>query len=108
MKLLTTILLCSSLAAMCLADPDTKAAISSAAEKYVTANSAISKVRVTVEKVEGNYARAKASPADGTATDSVYVFLMKQNDAWIGLTLGTSFGPEDYQQLAIPRTLWIK
>ena len=62
MKLLTIVLLCFTVATHAFAESDGKAAIAAAAEKYVTANSAIQKVQVTVEKVEGNYARAKAAP----------------------------------------------
>ena len=107
MKLLTIILLCSTIATA-FAATDDKSAIVSAAEKYVAANSAIQKVQVTVEKVDGNYARAKAAPRDASATDAAWVFLKKQNGTWTGLTLGTSFSPEDYKELGIPRSLWIK
>ncbi len=108
MKLLTILLLCSTLATTAFAQADSKAAIVSAAQKYVAANSAISKVRVAVEKVDGNYARAKATPADASAADAAWVFLKNQNGSWTGLTLGTSFSPEDYRELGIPRSLWIK
>jgi hypothetical protein len=108
MKLLTILLLCCTLASTAFAQGDSKAAIASAAEKYVAANSAISKVRVTVDKVEGNFARAKATPSDSGATDAAWVFLKKQNGSWTGLTLGTAFSPEDYRELGIPRSLWIK
>jgi hypothetical protein len=108
MKSLIIALLCSTLAATGLAETDGKAAIASAAEKYVAANSAIQKVQVTVEKVDGNYARAKAAPRGASVTDAAWVFLKKQNGSWTGLTLGTSFSPEDYRELGIPRSLWIQ
>ena len=108
MKLLTIVLLCFTVAANAFAESDGKAAIASAAEKYVAANSAIQKVQVTVEKVDGNYARAKAAPRGASVTDAAWVFLKKQNGTWTGLTLGTSFGPEDYRELGIPRSLWIQ
>jgi hypothetical protein len=108
MKLLPIALLFLAFAATSFAQSDTKAAVTSATEKYVAANSGISKVRVTVEKEDGDYARAKAAPADGAVTDSVWVFLKKQKGTWTGLTLGTAFSPEDYRQLGIPRSLWVK
>lgn len=108
MKLLTILLLCSAVVTTAFAAADDKTAIASAAEKYVAANSAIQKVQVTVEKMDGNYARAKAAPRDAGATDAAWVFLKKQNGSWTGLTLGTSFSPEDYKELGIPRSLWIK
>ena len=107
MKLLTVLMICSRMLAATFSDSDNKATIATAAEKYVVANSAISNLRVTIEKVDGSYARAKATPRDG-ATDPAWVFLKKQNGAWIGLTLGTSFTPEDYREFGIPRGLWIK
>ena len=108
MKLLTILLLCSTLVTTAFAQADSKAAIVAASQKYVAANSAISKARVTVEKVDGNYARAKATPADASAADAAWVFLENQNGSWTGLTLGTGFSPEDYRELGIPRSLWIK
>ncbi len=108
MKLLTTLLLCFTLTATAAAQADAKAAITAAAEKYVAANSAISKVRVTIEKIDGKYARAKATPTDASATDAAWVFLKKKEGAWTGLTLGTAFSPQDYRELGIPRSLWIQ
>jgi hypothetical protein len=108
MKLLTIVLLCFTVATHAFAESDGKAAIAAAAEKYVAANSAIQKVQVTVEKVDGNYARAKAAPRGASVTDAAWVFLKKQNGSWTGLTLGTSFSPEDYRELGIPRSLWVQ
>ena len=96
-----------AIATSSLAQADAKAAIVSAAEKYVAANSVGAGVRVTVEKIDGKYARAKATPRDPKKADPAWVFLKKENDTWTGLTLGTGFAPGDYRELGIPRSLWI-
>jgi hypothetical protein len=83
-------------------------AIIAAAKSYVTANSGMSRIHVTVEKVEGNFARAKVTPEDKAATDPAWVFLKKNDGKWIGVTLGTAFSPEDYRQFGIPKALRIK
>ena len=106
-KVLMTILFSIAVATSAIAQVDAKAAIISAAEKYVASNSAIAGVRVTVEKVEGKYARAKATPRDPKKADPAWVFLKKENDTWTGLTLGTAFAPDDYREFGIPRSLWI-
>ena len=107
-KVLTTLLFSVALATSSFAQSDAKAAIVSAAEKYVAANSAIRRVRVTIEKLDGKYARAKATPRDPKKADPAWVFLKKENDTWTGLTLGTAFAPEDYREFGIPRSLWIE
>ena len=106
-NLLTTILFSLAIAMNSFAQSDPKAAIAAAAEKYVAANSAIAGVRVAVEKIDGKYARAKATPRDPSKADPAWVFLKKENDTWTGLTLGTAFAPEDYREHGIPRSLWI-
>jgi hypothetical protein len=67
----------------------------------------MTKINVAVEKVEGDFARVKVSPQDAGTTDPAWVFLKKKNGKWTGLTLGTAFDPEDYQQLGIPKSLRI-
>jgi hypothetical protein len=47
----------------------------------------------------------KIAPKDSKATDPAWVFLKKKDGRWTGLTLGTSFTTEDYQQLGIPNAL---
>ena len=107
-KVLTTLLFSLLLATTSFAQSDAQAAIVSAAEKYVAANSAVSGVRITVEKIDGKYARAKATPRDPAKADAAWVFLKKEKETWTGLTLGTGFAPEDYRKLGIPRSLWIQ
>jgi hypothetical protein len=87
-----------------IASPE-NAAIIAATKTYVSANSGMTKINAAVEKIEGDFARVKVSPQDAGATDPAWVFLKKKNGKWTGLTLGTAFGPEDYQELGIPKSL---
>ncbi len=84
---------------------DEHAAIIAATKSYVAANSGMTKFTVTVEQVEGDFARAKVAPEDSKAADAAWVFLKKKDQKWTGLTLGTSLTTEDYQQLGIPNAL---
>jgi hypothetical protein len=89
------------------AKSDEDAAIIAATKSYVAANSAISKINVTVEQVVDDFARAKVTPQDPNATDPAWVFLKKKDGKWTGLILGTGLTTEDYQQLGIPNALRI-
>lgn len=84
---------------------DDNAAIIAATKSYVAANSGMSKVTVTVEQVADDFARVKVEPENKNAADPAWVFLKRRDGKWIGLTLGTSFTTEDYQQLGIPNAL---
>jgi len=86
---------------------DDSATIIAATKSYVAANSAITKVNVTVEQIADDFARVKVTPADGNTADSAWVFLKKKDGQWMGVALGTSFTTEDYQQLGIPNALRI-
>jgi hypothetical protein len=91
-----------------IASPE-NAAIIAAAENYLRANATITtKIHFTVEKIDGDFARVKINPADKSAGDPAWIFLKKKNGKWAGLTLGTAFGPEDYQQLGIPKSLRVE
>ena len=89
--------------------PNEQQAIIDATSQYITTSpdSAVKKVTVEVQKVDGDFARAYATPADGTATDPVFVFLRRENGAWQGVIFGTAFDSETYQQLGIPQSLWL-
>jgi hypothetical protein len=87
--------------------PSENQAIIDATKTYVADNSAVASVDVEVEQVDGDYARAKVMPTDGTVTDPAWVFLKRQSGVWTGLTIGTAFRDEDYQELGIPRSLWL-
>ena len=108
MRIFTALLFCVVIATTSFAETDAKAAIVNAAEKYVAANSVTSGARISLEKVDGNYARAKVTPRNANATDPAWIFLKKQGGKWTGLALGTGFAPEDYRELGIPRSLWIQ
>ena len=84
---------------------DDNPAIIAATKTYVSANSGMTKITATVEQVEGDFARVKVVPEDSAAADPAWVFLKKKEAKWTGLTLGTSFTTEDYQQLGIPNAL---
>ena len=105
----TLLLFCALLAGLtnfALAD-DKNAEIIAAAKSYVAANSGMTKVNVTVEQVADDFARVKVTPEDAKAADPAWVFLKKKDGKWTGLTIGSSFTTEDYQQLGIPNALRI-
>lgn len=83
------------------------AAIIAATKSYVATNSGMTKITATVEQIDGHFARVKVTPEDKSAADPAWAFLKKENGKWTGLTLGTSFTTEDYQQLGIPNALRI-
>lgn len=87
---------------------DAKSAIAAATKTYVSTSSGMTQVKVTVEKVDGDYARAKVTPSDPSQTDPAWVFLKNKNGTWTGLTMGTYFEPDDYKTLGIPPSLWVK
>jgi len=76
-----------------------------AAQKYVAAHSAVSGFNVSVEKIEGDYARAKVTPKNAGETDPAWVFLKREKGIWCGLTIGTSFTTEDYAEFHIPLSI---
>src|ERR1043165_6760157 len=86
---------------------DDTAAIIAVTESYVAANSAITKVNVTVEQIADDFVRVKVTPQDANAADPAWAFLKKKDGKWTGIALGTSFTTEDYQQLGIPNALRI-
>ena len=101
--------LCAIVAALTNSLPagNEDAAIIGATKNYVTANSGMTKITVTIEQVADDFARVKVAPEDPKAADPAWVFLEKKDGKWTGLALGTSFTTEDYQQLGIPNALRI-
>ena len=97
-------ILAAALAAVVTAADD-NAAIIEATKTYVAAHSAITKITATVEQVADDFARVRVVPEDSKAADPAWVFLKKKDGTWTGLTLGSSFTTEDYQQLGIPNAL---
>lgn len=91
-----------------IASPENDAIVA-ATKSFMAANATLTtKINVTVEKVEGIFARARVNPHDQTAGDPAWVFLKKSQGKWTGLTVGTSFETEDYQKLGIPKSLRIE
>jgi hypothetical protein len=86
---------------------DDNPAIIAATKTYVATSSGMTKIAATVEQVADDFARVKVTPEDPKATDPAWVFLKKKDGKWTGLTVGTSFTTEDYQQLGIPNALRI-
>src|SRR6478735_3954412 len=108
MKALLTFVLCTLMITQHLsAKGEDDAAIVAATKSYVAANSSITKFTATVEQVADDFARVKVTPEDAKAADPAWVFLQKKDGKWTGLTLGSSFTTEDYQQLGIPNALRI-
>ena len=79
-------------------------AIIAGTRKYLAAESAITDVTITIEKVQGDYARVLVTPRDNQ-TDPALVFLKREKGVWHGLTMGTGFDPEDLAKLHIPAGL---
>jgi len=105
--LLILALLALSLPHALAKEADDHAAIIAATKSYVAANGGMTKITVKVEQVADDFARVKVTPEDPGATDPAWVFLKKKDGKWTGLTIGTSFTTEDYQQLGIPNALRI-
>ncbi len=84
-------------------------AIIAESESFMAANATLTtKIKVTVEKVEGDFARARVNPQDQPAAHSAWVFLKKIQGKWTGLTVRAAFEAEDYQKAGIPKSLWLK
>ena len=81
--------------------------IADAARKYAAARSSLGSLKVQVERVRGDYARARVIPVSGK-TDAAWIFLRHENGSWIGLALGTAFAPNDYVRLGIPEELRVE
>ena len=104
-KLFLTLLLLAALLSPSFGKGAEDDAIIAATKIYVAANSGLTTITAAVEQVEGDFARVKVTPEDKKATDPAWVFLKKADGKWTGLTLGTSFTTEDYQQLGMPNAL---
>ena len=79
-------------------------AIIAATKKYLAAESYPAGMQVTVEKVEGDYARVAATPKN-KQMDGALVFLKRDHGVWKGLTVGTGWDPADLAKLHIPASL---
>ena len=79
-----------------------KEAIIIATKQYVAAHSQVSGFHVSIEKIEGDYARVKVTPKNPRETDAAWVFLKREKGVWRGLMIGTGFESEDYDKFHIP------
>lgn len=85
-----------------------KTVLTEAAYRYLKANSApgIGEVTISVEEVDGHYARLGVNPVKPT-TDPATLY-MRQNaktGAWEGLSIGTGWSPDDFDALKIPASI---
>ncbi len=80
-------------------------AIIAGTKKYLAAESYPADMKVTVEKVAGDYARVAIAPKDPTKMDGAIAFLKRAHGEWKGLTIGTGWGPADLAKLHIPKSL---
>ena len=106
-RLILTVILLAALTTITTTAGDDKEAIIAATRSYVAANSAVTKVNVTVEQTADDFARVKVTPETGNTADPAWVFLKKKDGQWTGIALGTSFTTGDYQQMGIPNALRI-
>jgi hypothetical protein len=91
------------LAAAAVAGSDDQAIIAGT-RKYLAAESYPPDMKVTVEKVVGDYARVAIAPKD-PKMDGALVFLKRDHGVWKGLTVGTGWDPEDLAKMHIPASL---
>jgi hypothetical protein len=88
-----------------MASPENDAIIAES-ESFMAANATLTtKIKVTVEKVEGDFARTRVNPQDQPASSPAWIFLKKSEGKWTGLTVRASFEAEDYQKFGIPKAL---
>ena len=80
-------------------------AIIAGTKKYLAAESYPTDMKITVEKVEGDFARVAIIPKDPTKMDGAIAFLKREHGQWKGLTIGTGWDPADLAKLHIPKSL---
>lgn len=80
-------------------------AIIAGMKKYLAAESYPAGMKITVEKVEGDYARVAITPKDPAKMDGAIAFLKRERGNWKGLTIGTGWDPADLDKLHIPKSL---
>lgn len=94
--------------AQVLVGPSQDEAITIATKKYVGGNSVVSDIRVRIEKVDGDFARVLVIPAHRRETDAAWAFLRRENGVWRGLSLGTAFDTDFYDEFHIPVTVQLR
>lgn len=76
-----------------------------AARDYMGESSDVGGIDLAIEGIEGDYARVLAIPPPDEEIDPATMFLQKSDDGWEGISLGTYFGPEDFDEMGIPDAL---
>ena len=94
---------CLALISPAIAGSDDQAIIA-ATQKYLAAQSYPADMKITVERVEGDYARVGIEPKKKDM-DGATAFLKRERGTWKGLTLGTGWDPADLDKLHIPKSL---
>jgi len=94
---------CFALIPPAIAGSDDQAIIA-ATKKYLAAKSYPADMKITVEKVEGDYARVGVEPKKKDM-DGATAFLKREHGTWKGLTIGTGWDPADLEKLHIPKSL---
>lgn len=96
-------LLCATFALLASpAQASDEDAVVQATKAYLKKENPGVQAKIKTEKIDGEYARASVT-AEGLDTATVY--LKKENAEWKVLSLGTGFGPEDYKEMGIPKSL---
>jgi hypothetical protein len=79
-------------------------AIIAGTRKYLAAQSYPPGMKVTVEKVVGDYARVSIVPKD-PKMDGALILLKREHGVWKGLAVGTGWDPADLARMHIPASL---
>ncbi len=99
------LLACSVAAPGLLRAEDPNNAIVQATMRYVFQETGVNDPSVTVEKVAGEFARAKVVSVSGS-TDPAKAYLRKGSDGkWKVLVLGTGFPASDLAEFGIPASM---
>jgi hypothetical protein len=87
-------------------EADDVSTIIAAMQAYIRQNTQVDVTQITLEvdTIEGNFARVRISPTDGSA-DPAAGYLKRENARWTVITFGTMLSPEQAQQLGIPESI---
>ena len=80
---------------------DEKSDVIQAAMRFVFQEAGVTDPSVTVEAIEGNFARVAVVSVSGT-TDPATAYLKKSGGKWTVLTLGTAFEDSELSDYGIP------
>lgn len=83
------------------------AALITAARQYLQANSAASVGETTIvpEQFAAGYARLRVTPVKPTTDPATLYMRRAKSGTWEGVSIGTGWSPEDYNDLHIPKSL---